>query len=142
VDGEDTSLRREIIEQLKAIAFSDVRDVLQPATLETADGTVIQTFVPADPQTWSDATASAIARLKFHPPDKGGGLMEVALWPKMDAIKQLALLIGDDATRAIEHAHAATPTVRRFAMAKDITPPADPEPEPAWQASGDGEGDK
>lgn len=94
--AETAILRRDAIEELKAIAFSDVRDMLQPAEIMQADGTVINTFVPADPETWTEQTASAVAKLKFHSADKGGGIAEVQLWSKMDAIKQLGALIGAD----------------------------------------------
>lgn len=122
--GEGDMIRRDVIEELKAIAFSDVRDMLQTATITDADGNRIDTFLPANPKDWTAQTAAAVARIKFHPADKGGNVSEIALWPKMDAIKQLGLLIGDDALRDLPH--QAQASIKRFERAKDITPsPAD-----------------
>lgn len=121
--GEGDMIRRDVIEELKAIAFSDVRDMLQTAQITDANGEHIETFLPANPKDWTQQTAAAVARIKFHPADKGGNVSEIALWPKMDALKQLALLTSDEADDALPHTAAS---VRRFSSAIDVTPsPAD-----------------
>lgn len=134
LDGEAGEQKRQLIEELKSIAYADVRNTLQPATVQGPDGPV-NTYVLAPPETWTDQTAAAVARIKFHPEGKGGGVAEVAFWPKLDAIKQLALLFGEAADKAIPHvALGSGAEIRRFERAKDITPaPADS------QSAGDGQ---
>lgn len=93
--GEVDQTRRKAIEELKSIAFARFSGVMKPATIMTDDGPV-STMVLADADEWAIGTDAAIQRIKFHPADKGGGIQEVSFYSKLEAMKQLAPLIGAD----------------------------------------------
>ena len=117
LEGEAGEERRRLIEELKAIAYSDITRA-----------------VKTPPDEWDATTAAAVARIKYHPAEKGGNVSEIAFWPKLDAIKQLALLFSQDEANTLPH--MALPDVRTFRRETEIT---DIEPDTAadMQSAGD-----
>lgn len=111
---ELSALKQRVVDELTAIAFSDSRDLFEEVSTVNNNSQATTTLKLKQPSDWSKGSAKAISRLRFYPVEKGGGLMEIALWPKGDAIKQLRQLV-DDAERINPGSPiAVAPIIRKF----------------------------
>ena len=113
IDDELIALKQRIVDELKAIAFSDPRDLLEPAEEIDRDGGRTKTMRVKSPHAWPEAAGRAVSRLRFYPADKGGSIMEAAFWPKGEAIKQLRQIIEQAEPQSPIYA-PVKPVIRTF----------------------------
>jgi phage terminase small subunit len=71
-----------VLEEYRRIGFSDVRRLLD------ADGNLLP------PANWPDDAAAAVQSIQFIPKAGGVVVTKLKLWPKTDALKQLANHVG------------------------------------------------